>query len=251
MAGGDAEPGGAGGPEANGEPGADGAAAAPAPAPSPSPLPSPPTSLATKLKNILGGLLATVGPLLVYYAFDWTLGLKPAIVACAVFSIGEVAWRLWHKEPITLLFKVTATTTVGFGVLDILLASPRFFSYEASITNAMFGLWFAWLMVKSPGPFVDEVVRQRPEVLERMGPAGRIRLEGLMRVLLAMVVAYHAVTAAAYLWIAAHYSVERAMDIRVIFGNASLVPFMALVYFGLQPAYRWALRFGWVAAPPR
>ncbi len=200
------------------------------------------------MKRILegvGAILANVGPLVVFYAFDWAWGLKPAIVACAVFSIAEVAWRLYRKEPITFLFKVTAATTVGLGIVDMCLANPTFFSYEASITNAAFGAWFAWLMVKGPGPFVDEVLRQRPEVLDKI-EGGRLGLEGLMRVMLAIVVVYHILTAAAYLWIAAHYTVEEAVGIRAIFGNVSLIPFLGAVYFFLNPLHGWARRRGWV-----
>jgi intracellular septation protein A len=189
---------------------------------------------------ILGGLFANVGPLVVFYAFDWTLGLKPAIVASAVFSIGEVAWRLWRREPITFLFKVTAITTVGLGALDIVTASPRFLSYEAFVTNAAFGGWFAWLMVKGPGPLVEELVRQRPELADRGD------LVGLVRVLLAIVVAWHVVTAVAYLWIAARYPLEQAIGIRALFGNVSLVPLVAAVWFGLRPLHAFAARRGWV-----
>lgn len=195
--------------------------------------------------GVVSAIFANAGPLLVFYAVDWGWGLKPAIVACAVFAISQVAWRFWRKEPLTFLFKLTATTTVSLGLLDIFLASPTFFSYEASITNAAFGAWFAWMMVKGAGPFVDEVVKQSPQVLETV-EGGRDGVEGLMRVLLAIVVAYHVVTAAAYLWIASRYTVEQAVGIRALFGTASLIPFLACVYFGLHPLHDWSKRRGWV-----
>ncbi len=201
--------------------------------------------------SIVGGVLSSLGPLVVFYAFDWTLGLKPAIVACAVFSMAEVAWRFWRKEPLTFLFKLTATTTIGLGILDISLASPRFFSWEASITNAAFGGWFAWLMVKGPGPLTEQLLALQPQLLESWGPDGRGRLNGMMRVLLAMIVLFHVFTAAAYAFIAFRYTVEDAVGIRVIVGNVSLIPFLAAVFLGLHPLHRIASRRGWLPAEER
>ncbi|MSQ03852.1 MAG: hypothetical protein EXR71_18520 [Myxococcales bacterium] len=188
-------------------------------------------------------LLANLGPLVVFYAFDWTMGLKPAIVAASGYSIGEVLWRLYRKAPITFLFKVVATTTVGLGVIDICLASPRFFSWEASITNAAFGGWFLWLTVKGPGPFVDEMVRLRPELPARLG---REHLTGLIRVLLAMTVGFHVATGALYAWIAWSFPVEEAVGLRVLYGNLAMIPFLAAVFFGLGPLHVLASRRGWL-----
>lgn len=201
--------------------------------------------------GMLGGLVGNLGPLVVFYAFDWTLGLKPAIVACAVFSIGEVAWRFWRKEPLTFLFKLTAATTIGLGLLDIWLASPRFFSWEASITNAAFGGWFFWLMVKGPGPLTEQLLALQPQLKETWGPTGEARLNGMMRVLLAMTVVFHAITAAAYAFIAWRYTVEEAVGIRVIFGNVSLIPFLLAVFFWVQPLHRLASRRGWLPEAER
>lgn len=195
--------------------------------------------------TILVGLMANLGPLVVFYAFDWTLGLKPAIVAASVYSIGEVAWKLYRREPITMLFKVVATTTVGLGLIDIVLASPRFFSWEASVTNAAFGLWFAWLMVRGPGPLLEELLRLRPELGDQLGLP---RLTGMVRVMLAMTVAYHVVTGVAYAWIAWTYPVEEAVGLRALFANVSLIPFLGAVFFGLHPLHVLASRRGWL--PP-
>lgn len=195
--------------------------------------------------TLLGGLMASLGPLVVFYAFDWTLGLKPAIVAASVYSIGEVAYKLWKREPITLLFKVVSTTTVGLGVLDIVLASPRFFSWEASVTNAAFGLWFLWLMVRGPGPLLEELLRLRPELGAQLGLP---RLTGMVRVMLALTVVYHVVTGVAYAWIAWTYPVEEAVGLRALFANVSLVPFLGAVFFGLHPLHVVATRRGWL--PP-
>lgn len=188
-------------------------------------------------------LLASLGPLVVFYAFDWTLGLKPAIVAASVYSIGDVLWRLYRKEPITLLFKVVASTTVGLGIIDICLASPRFFAWEASITNAAFGFWFLWLTVKGPGPFVDEMLRLKPELA---GQLGQGRLIGMIRVLLAMTVLFHIATGALYGWIAWSFPVEEAVGLRVLYGNLAMIPFLAAVFFGLAPLHALATRRGWM-----
>ena len=190
-------------------------------------------------------LLASLGPLVVFYAFDWTMGLKPAIVATSIYSIGGVLWRLYRKEPITFLFKVIATTTVGLGLIDIWLASPRFFSWEASITNAGFGGWFLWLTLKGPGPFVDEMLRLRPELAAQLGPG---RLTGMIRVLLAMTVLFHIATGVLYAWIAWSYPVEKAVGLRVLYGNLAMVPFLAAVFFGLAPLHSLATRRGWMPA---
>jgi len=198
------------------------------------------TPVPARTPSLLGGLLGNLGPLIVFYAFYWTMGLKPAIIACATFSIAEVMWRWWRKEPLTFLFKLTATTTIGLGLIDIALASPRFFSWQASITNAAFGAWFAWLMVKGADPFTEQLLAIQPNILDTWGPGGRGQLNGMMRVLLAIVVTYHVLLGVAYGWIAVRYTVEDAVGIRLIFGNVSLIPFLAAVYFFLHPLHRIA-----------
>jgi hypothetical protein len=165
--------------------------------------------------------------------------------------MGEVAWRFWRREPLTFLFKLTAATTIGLGLLDIWLASPRFFSWEATITNAAFGAWFAWLMLRGPGPFTDQLLALQPHLLDGWGERGRPRLNGMMRVLLAMVVVYHLVTAVAYAWIAWRYTVEEAVGIRALFGNVSLLPFLGAVFLGLNPLHRWASRRDWLPEAER
>lgn len=201
--------------------------------------------------SLWGGVLASFGPLLVFYGFNWSMGLMPAIIACAVYSIAEVIWRYLRKEPLTFLFKLTATTTIGLGLLDIWLASPRFFSWEASITNAAFGGWFLWLMVKGPQPLTEQLFAMQPELRETYGPTGEARLNGMMRVLLGMIVVYHAITAVAYAFIAWRYTVEEAVGIRVIFGNVSLIPFLGAVFFWLHPMHRFASRRGWLPESER
>ncbi len=198
--------------------------------------------------SAIRAILGNLGPLVVFYAFDWTLGLKPAIVAASVYSIADIAWRLYRREPITLLFKVVAVTTVGLGVVDILLASPRFFSWEATVTNAAFGGWFLWLAVRGPGPMLDELLRIRPELGEQLG-AGR--LTGMVRVLLFLTVAYHGVTGVAYAWIAWRFPVEEAVGLRALFANVSLIPFLGAVWLGLLPLHRLASRRKWLPEAER
>lgn len=181
-----------------------------------------------------------------FYAVDAWAGLKPAIAASAAFSIAEVAFRLWRREPVTLLFKVTAGTTVGFGLLDLAFANPRFFSYEASVSNLAFGLWMAWLMVKGPGPILDEMIKQNADLAAEAARAGGLRrLDHHLRAALAILVAWHALTAVAYLWIAARYTVEQAVGIRAIFGNVSLVLIFASVWLGTGPLHDLAERRGY------
>jgi intracellular septation protein A len=189
-------------------------------------------------------LLRGSSPLLVFYAFDWGWGLRPAIVASALWSMGEVVLRLVRKEKLDALFKFTAVTTFVFGALDLVITQPRFFSYEAVATNVVTGGFFASMAATDISPMLDQVHALRPDA------RGDLELPSRLRVAIGLCAAYCFVKAGIYAWMATAFSVERAMGLRVIVGNVSMVVFFAAVRFGIDPVLRLLQRAGYLLPMP-
>jgi intracellular septation protein A len=189
----------------------------------------------------LGMLLRSLAPIAVYYAADWASGLRAAIVASTLWSMGEVVVHLVRREPLDAMFKFTAITTFLFGVVDLVCTQPWLFSYEPVVTNVVTAGFLLALANRSLDSLLDQVYQARPEL--RGDPEVPVR----MRVAVVLIAAFTLLKAVVYLWMAMVFPVERAMNLRVIVGNASLVVLVVVMRFGIDPALRLARRLGWVS----
>jgi intracellular septation protein A len=195
------------------------------------------------LKTGLPAMARGFAPLLIFYGFDWTLGLRAAIVASALWSMGEVGWRLARREKIDVLFKFTAVTTFVFGGLDLLITQPRFFSYEAVVTNLVTGAFFAAAGAATVGPMMEQVAAINPEAAK--DPELPLRL----RVVIAACALLCFVKAAVYAVVAMRFSVEQAMAIRSAVGTGSMIAFVVGLRLGLDPLMKLVRRLGFGPVP--
>jgi hypothetical protein len=206
--------------------------------PEAAPEPSTPPATATRW----GMVLRSMAPVLAYYVADWAWGLRPAIIASTLWSMGEVVVHLIQKQPLDSLFKFTAVTTFLFGMVDLLCTSPWLFSYEPVVTNAVTAGFLVVLARGSLGPLLEQVYQARPDLRGDDGVVTRLR------VAVWMMVAFTVAKVPLYLWMAWKLPVESAMNARVMVGNVSLVLMLVAVRFGLEPVLRAAQRLGWIAA---
>lgn len=193
----------------------------------------------------LGMMLRSLGPIAVYYLADWSLGLRAAIVASTIWSMGEVVIHLVRREPLDAMFKFTAITTFLFGVVDLVCTQPWLFSYEPVITNVVTAAFMLTLARGSLGSLLEQVYQARPEL--RGDPEVVVR----MRVVVVFIAAFTLIKAVGYLWMAVTLPVERAMNLRMIIGNASLVVMVIALRFGTESAVRLGRKLGWVAPEVR
>ncbi len=190
----------------------------------------------------VGLMVRSFAPILAYYLADWAWGLRPAIIASTVWSMGEVVVHLVQRQPLDSLFKFTAVTTFLFGMVDLACTSPWLFSYEPVVTNAVSAAFLAMLARGPMTPILQQVYQARPDL--RGDPGLVVR----MRAALAVMVAFTVAKVPLYLWMAWALPVEKAMNARMIVGNGSLVVMVVALRFGLNPLLRLGHRLGWVAA---
>lgn len=105
-----------------------------------------------RVRSFLIWFMQNFGPLIVFFAVKNVVGLKPAIAATIVWSIGEVAYIVgWRREKPTLFFCFSVGMTLLFGSLDLYSDNPFLFRYEAVVTNILTGLYFgSTLFVGTP-----------------------------------------------------------------------------------------------------
>ena len=196
------------------------------------------------IKSGIQALLRGAAPILIFYVFDLGWSLRAAIVASALWSIGEVALRLSRGQKIDSLFKFSAVTTLVFGGLDLLITQPRFFSYEAVVTNLVTGSFFLMMASSDITPLLKQAKAMQPglEIDADMQPRMRLAVSacGLCCFGKALL----------YAWVAIHFPVEKAMAIRSVVGTATMVLFMVVLNFTLDPMLHFFQRRGFLKPAP-
>jgi intracellular septation protein A len=182
-----------------------------------------------KLKKIFSFVFGNFGPLVVFYAANHFCGLMTAIAVSFVFSLGEIAWKLHRKEPLTMMFKYTAAVTLVFGCVDLGFQRSVLFKYEAALTNVFTGIFFASTL-RGGTSIIEEAARK--QVGDKPFNDDQ---RWYFRRLTMVWVAYFFLKAAAYAWLASLYSIEKAMAIRAVAGNVTLYGLMGISMFGSRP----------------
>lgn len=171
------------------------------------------------------------GPLIVFYLANHFWGLKPAILVSLAFSIAELSYKFAKKESITPFFKFSAGVTLVFGCVDLYMKGPVFFRFEPAVTNIITGAFFA-LSLRGGSSVIQDFAKQqigdKPVTPD---------LAWYFRMLTWIWVIYFLLKAGFYAWVGARYSLEKAMLIRGLVGNATLYPLMAVSIFGGRPIF--------------
>ena len=167
------------------------------------------------LRSFLRFAFSNFGPVIIFYVINRFYGLKPAIVISTTFSIFEIASKLKRKEKINSLFKFSAAMTVAFGAVDLYSQQSFLFKYEPCVTNIFTGIFFgASLFAKKT------VLQEFREKQDFSRPFTRDRV-AYFRILTGVWTAYFIVKAAAYFWMASHYSIEEGLLFRSVLGTGS------------------------------
>jgi intracellular septation protein A len=177
----------------------------------------------TRLLAALRFALAEFGPLIVFWTLTLTLGVKVAIAGSLAVILVDGAWRLYRKKPFTRLYLVVSGLTLGFGAVDLCVATPFLLVYEAPITNILTGVAFV-VGAFGEKPMLQEIAEQRPG--QQLPPAPEARL--FFRWFTLIWAAYFFLKALAYLWIAATLPLTQALALRSVAGSISLGVMIAL-----------------------
>lgn len=199
------------------------------------------------MKKIFGMLRFTaenLGPVIVFIVLSRMFGTKIAIAGTVAFAAVDIARRFWMKVGFTTLYIVSAGMTVGFGSIDLMSETPFMLRFEPVISNLV-----------TAGVFLIGAFGKRSmilELVEQQRGAPFVDRPDLIRFFIYMTLAwavYFFVKAMIYLWMGLAMPLERAMEIRSVFGTVSLVAMIGLVTLLARPSYFLLMRLGLL--PPR
>jgi len=177
----------------------------------------------SKVVGALRVVLAEFGPLVAFWGLTLTYGVKVAIAGALVIILIDGAWRLWRGRPFTRIYLVVSALTLGFGAVDLYVATPFLIVYEAPITNTLTGVAFV-IGAFGEKPMLQELAEQRPGNV--IPPTAEVKR--FFRLFTLIWAAYFFLKAVAYLWMAATLPLKQALALRSLAGSISLVLMIAL-----------------------
>jgi intracellular septation protein A len=178
-----------------------------------------------KLKAALRFALAEFGPLLAFWALALAFDVKVAIAGSLSFILVDGAWRLYRRRPFTRLYLIVSALTLGFGAVDLWVATPFLLVYEAPITNALVGAAFV-AGAFGETPMLMEMAQARPGA----DFPRNAEMRRFFRLFTLLWAAYFFLKAALYLWLAATMPLKEALALRSLLGGISLGIMMALSF---------------------
>ena len=180
------------------------------------------------MQRVLGFLRYIVmefGALIVIWVALYFFGIKPAIAATIAFILLDALYRWRARKPVTRIYVLTSTLAVVFGAIDLYAANPFMIKYEAVITNTVTGIFFV-VGARGEKSMLQEMAERRQQFPDRPDVRYFFRLFTLFWA------SYFFIKAAVYLWLGLILPLERALALRVVIGNVSLVAMLALSFLG-------------------
>lgn len=221
----------------------DSAHSTPEPPASPAAKPTKPGLLA-RLKGLGHFAADNIGAVVVFLVVNQIWGLKAAIAASIVFAVIDALRHWWLRIAFTKVGVVATVLTIGFGLIDLFAATPFMLRFESVISNLMTGAVFA-AGARGKRSMLLELVEQK-----RGAPfVGRPDLVRFFAILTWIWVGYFAIKAGLYLWVGLIVPLDRAIELRAIWGTASLVAMMVVFSALARQLYHLFNRLGWL--PPR
>jgi intracellular septation protein A len=197
--------------------------------------------LKAKLLDALRVVLAEFGPLVAFWSLTLTFGVKAAIAGALVVILIDGAWRLWRGRPFTRIYLVVSALTLGFGAVDLYVATPFLIVYEAPITNTLTGVAF-FIGAFGEKPMLQELAEQRPGTVIPPTP----EVKRFFRLFTLIWASYFFLKAIAYLWIAATLPLTQALALRSLGGSISLVVMIGLSTTQGRRLFFLFRRLGWL-----
>jgi intracellular septation protein A len=194
--------------------------------------------LKNKFLSLLQFIYDNFAPLIIFYGINHFWGLKPAIIVSTLFSFFDIVLKLYLRQPITGIFKFTATITLIFGVIDLYAQQSFLFKYEASVSNIFTAMFFAYSLIANKS-ILQEFYEKRSDA-----KAMTSELAIYFRLLTSVWVIYFLLKATAYFWIARNYSLEQGLLIRTILGSGSFYVMLFVSILGSKKIFPFLLKTG-------
>ena len=193
-----------------------------------------------RLQRFLRFLFGDFGPLIAFWVFYLSFGIRAAIVATLAYVIGDFIHRLRRGRPFSRIYLLSSGLAVIFGTIDLLAATPFMLRYEAVVTNVATGIFFA-AGARGPKPLIQEFAEQRSGPLP-----GRADIRRYFELFTYAWAAYFFLKAAAYYAIGEAFPLGTALAIRSLAGGISFaVMLLGSVAIGRR-GFFVLQRLGWL-----
>lgn len=178
---------------------------------------------------LLNALSVPIGFYLIFNHY----GAKPAIALCVVVASIQMLYARWKGESPSPFLILSGAFTIGFGTIDLLIASPQFFRLEPAVQNFIIATVFLVSQLVR-FPVAEKFIAALPAAVRPgKGPGAA---EFLHRVIWAWIV-YFYFKAAVYLYLAFAVDLGLLVILRTAIGMPSLVlMFAAQLWFGRRLA---------------
>jgi intracellular septation protein A len=180
-----------------------------------------------KINKLAKFVFKNFGPILVFYIANYFFGLKIAVVASIIWTVGEIIFSIIRKQPLSLFFKFSALITIIFGLIDLYLQQTLLFRFEAALSNIMIGIFFA-LSLWGEKPIIREFAEAQGRISSHLNSED----DYYFKFLTVIWSIYMFVKAGFYFWVATAYSLAEGLAIRATFGNATFYGLLAISIFG-------------------
>jgi intracellular septation protein A len=193
--------------------------------------------------SLLAFAAAEFGPLIVFLALSTAFNVKIAIAGAVAATLIDAGWRAIAGRPFTRLYLIVTALTLGFGAVDLYVATPFLIVYEAPITNALVGVAFV-AGAFGEKPMLMEMAQARSA--ERFPVTAQTRR--FFRLFTLIWAAYFFLKALGYLWLAATLPLAEAVLLRSVLGGISLALMSALSFTQGRRLFDLCRRWGWLGA---
>ena len=200
----------------------------------------------SRLLGILRFGAENLGPIITFIVLSRLFGLKVAIAGAVIFVVADVIRRKWFHLSFPTIYLVSAGLTVGFGIVDLFAANPFMLRFESVVSNLVTCGFFV-VGARGKSSMIQEIVEQK-----RGAPfVNRPDLQRFFSYLTLMWAFYFLLKAIIYLWLGLVLPLDRAVEIRSIFGTASLMAMVAISATLTRQLYLLCQRFGWLPPQPK
>jgi intracellular septation protein A len=168
----------------------------------------------------------TFAPLVIFYAFEHLYGLVAAIVSGIVSGALLVALQIRRERKVSAFTVFVAASVVVFGALDLRYRTGFFVKLEPALGNALTGAFFLGSVLWGAPLIVEFAERSAGRKLDRV--------RGYLTVWTVVWGLFFFARSGAYVWMAYHVALDRALLLRGVLGPLS---------FGALFVAEFAVRF--------
>jgi intracellular septation protein A len=192
-----------------------------------------------RILPVLFHVAENMAPLIAFVALSRLVSLKAAIAGAIAIALLDGIRRFVFKIPYNRLALLAAIMTVGFGLVDLFSRTPFMLHYEGVITNFLIGVAFAYSALGR-----KSLIQVLAEKRRKSAFTDRPDLRRFFEILTFAWAGYFFLKSGLYLYLGLTLPLERAVELRALWGTVSLGVMIGLTVLLGRPLFRALARHG-------